>query len=140
MTQAKKIFLTIVFGLIFSQLAFSQLDSLTNHCSSFIKYPYISDGQHYMALVLKDETAEFYFTFYGGATYRLVACTADSSVIPEIKVFDKDMNLLYSSDKYNNPRYWDFKFTSTVETVVQAKLPANCKQQSGLILLLLGFK
>ena len=139
MKQIKKAVIIFALILIASNYAFSQLDSLVKSCSKFIQYPYISDGQHYMALVLKDETAEFYFTFYGGATYRLVSCCGHGQYSPIIKIYDKNMNLLYSSQLYNNPKYWDFRFTSTVETIVQAQLPPDAPQ-SGIILLLLGFK
>ncbi len=138
MVKAKKILIITILA-FYATVSFGQLDSMVNRCSQLIKYPFISDGQQYRALVIKGETAEFYFTFYGDATYRLVACTGDGTIAPIFRVYDKDRNLLFSSEYYNNPIYWDFKFTSTIETIVEAELPPN-GPESGIILILLGFK
>ena len=120
-------------------LAQMDLDSLEKSCSSFIKYPFISDGQEYRALVIDGETAEFYYTFYGGAVYRLVACSTTGDKAPTFRIYDSNHKLIYSSDYYNNPRYWDFKFTSTIEAIIEAELPPS-DVHSGIIILFIGFK
>ncbi len=139
MVKFGKIFLTALLILFLKNISFAQYDSLVAHCNELMKYPYISDGQQYRALVVKGEVAEFYFTFYGDATYRLVACTGDGTIAPIFRVYDKNRTLLFSSDTYNNPFYWDFKFTSTIEAIVEAELPPEAPE-SGIIVLLLGFK
>ena len=136
--------ITLIFfiSLIFiTNNAFSQLDldSLEKSCSSLIKYPFISDGQQYRALVIDGETAEFYYTFYGGAVYRLVACSTTGGKAPTFRIYDSNHKLIFSSDYYNNPRYWDFKFTSTIEAIIEAELPPS-DQPSGIIILFIGFK
>ncbi len=121
---------------VYAQL---NLDSLEKSCSSLIQYPFISDGQQYRALVIDGETAEFYYTFYGGAVYRIVACSTAGDKAPTFRIYDSNHKLIYSSDYYNNPRYWDFKFTSTIEATIEAELPPS-DVPSGIIILFIGFK
>ncbi len=136
---AQTIFIfTLLIGLSTTK-ASAQLDSLLNKCSSYIKFPFISDGQEYRALVTNGETAEFYITFYGGATYRIAACTGNGSTSPIFKIYDKNRKLLFSSDNFNNPQYWDIKFTSTVDCIIEAELPPT-GPSSGFIVIYIGFK
>ncbi len=138
----KKIYFFIILSILFItgiQKGYSQLDSLEKSCASLIKYPFISDGQDYRALVLNGETAEFYYTFYGGAVYRIVACSSINGKPPVFRIYDSNRKLLFSSEYYNNPKYWDFKFTSTIEGIIEAELPPT-DAPSGIIILLIGFK
>jgi len=115
------------------------LDSLDKICSSFIKYPYIPEGQEFRAFVINGETAEFYYTFYGGAVYRLVFCSSVPNKSPIFRIYDSNHKLIFSSEYYNNPKYWDLKFTSTIEAVIEAELPET-DLPSAVITLLIGFK
>ncbi len=138
----KFVILTFFISLLFTtNNVFGQLDldSLEKSCASLIKYPFISDGQEYRALVIDGETAEFYYTFYGGATYRLVACSTAGDIAPTFRIYDSNHKLIFSSDYYNNPKYWDFKFTSTIEAIIEAELPPS-DVPSGIIILFIGFK
>lgn len=104
-----------------------------------MKYPYISDGQQYKALLNGDEIAEFHITFFGGTTYRIAAAagTEEGNVI--FRVYDKQRNLLFTNADYNNSPYWDFKFTSTVDCLIEIQLD-NTNIQSGFMYMLVGFK
>ncbi len=133
-------FLTILLLSLTNTLTIkAQADSILNHCSSFLPFPYISDGQQYRALLVEDELAEFKATFYGGATYRIVACSGvlDNGLI--FRLYDTNRNVLFESSNFNNTQYWDFKFASTVDCIIEAEL-TNKKDNSGFALLLIGFK
>ena len=117
----------------------AQADTIMNFCSQFIKYPYISDGQEYMTLVTKGETAEFRATFYGGATYRIVACSGLSENNLIFRLYDSDRNELFSSTNYQNTQFWNFQFNSTINCIIEAELDTN-SASSGFALLLIGFK
>jgi len=134
----KKIYLLFILFSLFKIDANAQLDSLITYCSNHLQYPYMSDGQQYRAMLTSGETAQFNMTFYGGATYRIVAATEpkDASVI--FRLYDKNQNELFSNSNYNNSTYWDFKFTSTVECYLEAELPDG--KPSGFVIMFIGFK
>lgn len=132
-----KIILIIPFILTQGQ-AYSQLDSIVSVCEKFMPSPFVSDGQQYMALINGDETAEFDVLFYGGGTYRIVACNGIDNGI-SFTMYDKERNILFSSEDYKNTPYWDFDFENTIECYIEAKLVSE-EQKSGFAILLIGFK
>jgi len=134
----KKILFSIIFitTLIFS--ANAQLDSLIEYCNSYLQYPYISDGQQYRSILTQEEVAEFRMTFFGGATYRIVAASEPTDASVVFRLYDKNRNELFSNANYNYSTYWDFKFTSTVECFIEAELPQG--KPSGFVIMFLGFK
>jgi hypothetical protein len=134
----KYLYLFLIFTVFFAYRAESQIDSLINFCTSYLQFPYISDGQQYRALLTSDQTAEFRITFYGGVTYRIVTASEphDGSVI--FRLYDKYRNELFSNENYNNSTYWDFHFDSTVDCYLEAELPKG--KQSGFVLMFMGFK
>jgi len=117
----------------------AQADEAMRLCAKYMKAPFISDGQQYKALLNEDEIAEFHVTFFGGSTYRLVTAsgTTEGNVI--FRIYDKERNLLFSNSDYDNSPYWDFKFTSTIDCIIEAQLDNN-NLQSGYLLMLVGFK
>lgn len=133
----KKVIL-FVFIFLIGKTAFSQLDTIVSYCNKFIKYPYISDGQQYRAILTKGQTAEFNVTFYGNATYRIVAATEprDRSVI--FRLYDKNKNELFSNVNFDNSTFWDFKFESTVNCTIEAELPDG--KNSGFVIMFIAFK
>ena len=139
----KKIYI-FAFSLLFLffstiQSSSAQADTIMNFCSQYLVYPYISDGQQYRALVIKGEVAEFRATFYGGATYRIVACSGVSEGELIFRLYDIERNEIFASSTYNNTQYWDFKFNSTIDCIIEAELAPNASN-SGFALLLIGFK
>ena len=134
----KKLLYLLFFVSFFVVKSNAQLDSLINYCTGLLQYPYISDGQQYRALLTEGQTAEFSMTFYGNATYRIVAATEpnDGSVI--FRLYDKNRNELFSNANFSNSTYWDFHFDSTIECFIEAELPENKK--SGFVIMFLGFK
>lgn len=133
----KKIIL-FAFLVLIGNTAFSQLDTIISYCNQYIKYPYISDGQQYRAILTKGQTAEFNVTFYGNATYRIIVATAphDRSVV--FRLYDKNKNELFSNEDFNNSTYWDFKFESTVNCSIEAELPEG--KNSGFVIMFIAFK
>ena len=126
--------------LTFSMSSFSQCDTIASLCSKHIGSQFISDGQQYRAMLLSsEETAEFHTTFYGGSTYRIAACSGlkDGNLV--FSVFDSERNQLYTNNEYKNAPYWDFKITSTIDCIIEAKLDA-ANQGSGCAVILIGFK
>ena len=139
----KNILVIIILSLVTS-ISFSQeCDSLVNVCYKHLQTDtknnkvFISDGQVYKAFVDVDQSAEFKITLFGGTLYR-IATTAgvmDDYVI--FNVYDKDRNLLFSNEDFNNKSYWDFKIDSTIDCYVEAYLDLD-KKVSGCIVVLLG--
>lgn len=120
--------------------AYAQCDTVANYCLKNMP-PYLSDGQNYRALIVGDEIAEFSGTFFGGSEYRVAACSGltDGNLI--FSIYDQEKNLLYSNEKYKNAPYWDFKFKSTINCIIEAKLDRKkSNADSGCAVLLLGFK
>ena len=134
----KKFLFSIIFFVIFINNINAQLDSVITYCTDQLVFPYISDGQQYRAFVTQGEVAEFRMTFYGGATYRIVAASEpkDKSVI--FRLYDIQYNELYSNNDFNNTSSWDFEFTSTVDCYIEAELPPGKK--SGFVIMFVGFK
>jgi hypothetical protein len=125
--------------ILFNIDAKSQADTLLSFCSKHLPSPYLSDGQQYKALLNGDETAEYHATFYGGTTYRIVACCGvnDGNLI--FTLFDKDRHELFSNKSYKNAPYWDFKFKSTIDCIIEAQLDPQ-GPASGFAIILIGFK
>ena len=140
MKKLLKTLLIIICGIILSNTASAQCDTVANICAKHLAAQFISDGQQYRALLLNaDETAEFHSTFYGGATYRIAACSGLSDGNLVFSIFDTDRNLLFSNNEYRNSPYWDFKITSTLDCIIEARLDSE-NQNSGCAVVLIGFK
>lgn len=138
----KKLFVLVISFLClqsFQSLFAQEVNEVRAYCTKYITHPYISDGQEYRALLNGDEVAEFHATFYGGSIYRIAACTgtADGGLI--FSVYDSDKHLLFTNKDYENTPYWDFKFKTTVDCIIEAQLDLKTKN-SGMAIMLIGFK
>jgi len=135
----KFVFIFII-GLTFSKASFSQCDTIAKICNKHVKLPFVSDGQSYRSLLLNDQSAEFQTTFYGGATYRLAGCSGltDGNLI--FTLYDKDRNVLFTNASQKNAPYWDFKVSSTLDCIIEAKLNPASGNSSGCAVILIGFK
>lgn len=133
------LYFTILFALLLSMNISAQTDSIFEQCSKYIIPPFVSDGQQYKAILNNDKPAEFRSTFYGGSTYRVITCSPlpKGSII--FSLYDNDRNLLYTNADYQNTPYWDFKFKSTVDCIIEARLDPE-KATSGFAIILIGFK
>jgi len=138
----KKIAFVILLFLAINTLpykSFGQIDSTLRLCQSHMNLPFISDGQSYTALLNGEEVAEFYATFYGGSTYRIVGYTGDSEGNIVFSVYDQERNLLFTNFDFGNTPYWDFEFDYTMDCIIEAKLDSK-NLTSGIAVLLIGFK
>jgi hypothetical protein len=131
--------ITVLIFSIYSNVAKAQMDSTIMLCQSQMKLPFISDGQSYTALLNGDETAEFYATFYGGSTYRIVGYSGNEEGNLIFSVYDKERNLLFSNYDYENTPYWDFEFDNTMDCIIEARLDLK-NLNSGIIVLFIGFQ
>ena len=139
MKKALKIFIVICSLLVAGKLS-AQCDTIANLCAKHLAAKFISDGQQYRALLLNtDETAEFHSTFYGGTTYRIAACSGLTDGNLVFSIFDEQRNMIFTNSEYKNSPYWDFKVTSTLDCIIEAKLDGR-NQGSGCAVLLIGFK
>ncbi|HAN78110.1 MAG TPA: hypothetical protein DCQ31_10215 [Bacteroidales bacterium] len=125
--------------LLFANSAFAQEQNIIKLCDKYLQAPYISDGQQYKALLADDELAEFRATFYGGSVYRIVSCSSLKEGNIVFAVYDKERNLLFSSKDYQNAPYWDFKFKTTTDCIIEAEINSKT-EKSGYAILLIGFK
>lgn len=130
--------LTILLTAGFAKDSSGQADTIMSLCTQYIIPPYVSDGQQYKALLSQGETAEFYTTFYGGSTYRVVGCSGLSEGSLIFSVYDKNRNLLFTNEDHQNSPYWNFKFESTVDCIIEARLDET--EKTGFSILLIGFK
>lgn len=138
----KKIFyiLTLFLAFLFcSNQGYAQLDSTLQMCQEKMQLPFISDGQSYTALLNGDEVAEFYATFYGGSTYRLVGYSGVDEGNLIFSVYDQERNLLFTNTDYQNKPFWDFEFEYTLDCIIEAKLDAK-HLSSGFAVMLIGFQ
>ncbi len=135
----RTIIIAILVSFGFAASVSAQCDSIASICSKNITAKYISDGQSYRALLSGEEVAEFKATFYGGSIYRISACSGFTAGNLIFSIYDEDRNLLYSSSDYKNAPYWDFKFASTVDCTIEAKLNSN-NLKSGCAAMVIGFK
>lgn len=126
-------------GLAWAGGAQAQCDTIATLCEKNITAEYIPDGQFYRALLRDDEMAEFELTLFGGATYRVAACSGLSDGNLIFSVWDKQQNLLFSNKELNNDPYWDFVVSNTLDVVINAELDPS-KAESGCAVLLIGFK
>ena len=126
-------------SLFTAKSTYSQADEIIKLCSQHLVPPFISDGQQYKALLNGDEIAEFHATFYGGSTYRIIACSGLSEGNLLFSVYDKERNLLFTNKDYKNAPYWDFTFKSTMDCIIEAELDSK-SLKSGFALLMIGFK
>lgn len=136
----KKLYFIFISLIAFNiQTGFAQCDTIADRCLKNLP-PYISDGQNYRALLIEEEVAEFHGTFFGGSTYRMAACSGlqDGNLI--FSIYDKERNLLYTNEKYKDAPYWDFKFMSTQDCIIEARLNKTKNLKSGCAVLLIGFK
>ncbi|MFQ3579099.1 MAG: hypothetical protein SNJ71_03040 [Bacteroidales bacterium] len=130
----------LILSLIFiGYSGFSQADTLVKVCSKYLNPPFISDGQQYQTILNGEELAEFHVTFFGGSTYRIIGCSGlnDGNLI--INLYDSKRNLLYTNNIHENSPYWDFKFSYTMDCIIEAKLD-NKNLESGFAIILIGFK
>ena len=135
---------TIALALIASFVSYNnkvqaQCDTVTNACARHMTAKFISDGQHYRALLLDKEIAEFQSTFYGGTTYRISACSGLGDCNLIFRIFDKERNLLFDNSEQKNAPYWDFKFVSTLDCTIEAQIIPG-KAPSGCAVMMISFK
>ena len=138
--------LTAFFFVFLSCLAFGQeCDSLSNVCYNYLSLDaktgkiFISDGQVYKAFVDAEQSAEFKVTLYGGSYYRIAATAGDKANYVIFSVYDKERNLLFTNEDFENKPYWDFKVENTLDCYIEARLDLD-KKVSGCIVVLLGFQ
>jgi len=113
--------------------------TIADRCEKHITSQYIPDGQFYRALLQGDEVAEFGMTLFGGATYRLAACSGDSDGALLFSVYDRDRNLLFTNKEHSAAPYWDLVVANTLEATVEAYLDPS-RAGSGCAVLLAGSK
>ena len=134
-----KYILVVAFFVVLTGKTEAQIQNTTDLCSQYIVPPFVSDGQQYKALLNGDEIAEFHATFYGGSTYRISSCSGKSEGNLIFSIYDRERNLLFTNKDYQNSPYWDFKFTSTIDCIIEAQLDLKTAK-SGFAILLIGFK
>ena len=135
-----RIFFILIIGLSAGKTSMAQCDTIAKICNKHVKLPFVSDGQSYRSLLLNDQAAEFQTTFYGGATYRIAGCSGLTDGNLVFSVLDKDRNVLFTNTSQKNAPYWDFKVTSTLDCIIEAKLNPASGNSSGCAVILIGFK
>lgn len=131
----------ILIFLLITSIGFSiaQDNSITNCINLVNTDGYISDGQEYKIKLDENNRARFLATFYGGSYYRIVGCTSITESKLTITVYDTEKNPLFCNKDFNYLPYWNFKFTSTIDCIIEFEFDRNLiiKEE---VLLLIGFK
>jgi hypothetical protein len=137
--EKRSFLITIVLLIFFSYNAKCQDNSLGNCINLINTEGYVSDGQEYKTKVDENNKARFFTTFYGGSFYRIAACSnvPDSKVT--ITVFDTEKNPLFCNKEYNYIPYWNFKFTSTIDCIIEFQFDRELVIKEE-VMLLIGFK
>ena len=130
-------FISLFFS--FQIQAFSQIDKTMQICEKYLVAPFVSDGQEYRALLNGDELAEFNVTFYGGSTYRIVACSGIQNGELLFSIYDREKNLLFTNKDYEDAPYWDFNIKSTINLTIEAEFKEK-EGKSGFAIVQIGFK
>ncbi|MDB4104474.1 hypothetical protein N9545_03000 [Salibacteraceae bacterium] len=117
----------------------AQCEITADVCQTHISSQYLSDGQHYRALLLSDQVAEFNATLYGGTTYRLAGCSGTQDGNLQYRVFDSQRNLLFKNDEFQNAPHWDFQVEATLDVIIEAQLDPIAGA-SGCAVMLMGFR
>ncbi|MFO7940033.1 MAG: hypothetical protein R6U66_09825 [Bacteroidales bacterium] len=134
----QRILTFFVFSLL-SLSSFAQQEDPTKTCSNLLTEGFISDGKNYVGKLNANNKAIFHVTFFSENTYRLIACSKNKKHTLLLKIYDTDKNLLFDNSKHNYTTYWDLKFTSTVNCLVEIELEAE-NRLSDVVQLLIGFK
>lgn len=124
---------------VLTSMAHGQCDTTAYYADKYLGDQFIPDGQSYRALVFEDQVAEFHTTFYGNARYRIVGFSGMEKEQLIFSLYDKEDNLLYTNENYQNSAYWDFEFETTIEGRIEARLDLM-KQTSGCAVILIGFE
>jgi hypothetical protein len=135
----RKFSLILLLAVLTAFGANAQCDTIVQSCEKHMSAKFVSDGQSYRALLLDTEIAEFQSTFYGETVYRISVCSS----LPEgnivFRILDEKRNVLFTNADQKNAPYWDFKFLSTLDCVVEAQLTPG-KSKSGCAVMLISFK
>ncbi len=136
MVRKSLLILNVLFiGLIYSN---AQSYNFSKECEEYLKLPYISDGHDYSIELKKGDKGEFKNTFYGGSTYRIIACSNLPQGKVIYKIYDTDKNLLYNNQEFNYSNYWDFNFKSTIDCIIEVQFDSEIAKKAQ-IQLLIGF-
>ena len=114
-------------------------DNKIDNCLNLINSGYISDGQEYKVKLDENNKARFYTTFYGGSYYRIVGCSNIDYTPLILSVYDTEKNLLFCNKDYNYIPYWNFKFNSTINCIIEIEFDKE-KIIKDEVMLLIGFK
>ncbi len=133
----KRLFLFLI-AIVSVELASAQCDITADICQQHITDDYLSDGQHYRALLLTEQVAEFNATLYGHTTYRVAACSGTSDGNLVFRVYDEERNLIFKNTDFKNAPHWDFKLESTMDVIIEAELDPIAGA-SGCAVMLIGF-
>jgi len=135
----KNKYILLFLFLVSSFFVNAQVDKTIQLCEKYLVPPFVSDGQDYRSLLNNDEVAEFHMTLYGGASYRIIACSGEKEGNIIFSLYDIEKNLLFTNRDYQNSPYWDFEITNTIEVVLESEL-TNQEDHSGFVFISLAFK
>lgn len=131
--------LLLTFIILYSFSVKGQDNSISNCINLINTEGYVSDGQEYKAKVDENNKARFFTTFYGGSFYRIAVCTNLSQTKITITVFDTEKNPLYCNKDFDFIPFWNFKFTSTIDCIIEVQFDKSLVIKEE-VLLLIGFK
>lgn len=108
-------------------------------CFSKLDKSYVTDGQDHRIVVQPSKYTCMNLFFYPEFTYKIIACCNDQTIPVEIKLTDNKGALIFSNDKVNYNREWDFTSASFLRGVLKVKL-ASKEHKNQIIKIIIAYK
>jgi hypothetical protein len=107
-------------------------------CHEQLTKSYIPYNRDYSIFLSPEKKGFFNVTFIGFNTYRIVVCSELDEQF-QIKMYDKNDNVLYTSEPFEKSLYWDFQFHSTMSCIIEIS-PVSKLKNEGYVTFYVGFK
>jgi hypothetical protein len=141
----------IQFTLLLSLLLSVSYNFSNAQCAVFAKKkclpllaPFLHNGQNNTVQLSPGETAILQMTFYIDTDYRLAVAGQDNIGKLSYKVMKRDSTIIFDSEKYGNPKFWDFTVNSTQQMLIEVSAQdSNAKldlEQVGCVSVMVGYK
>lgn len=108
------------------------MNTASAQCNAFTKkkcIPTLKPFQHNGLLnsvsLSPGETASLEMTFYIDTEYRIAVCNDDRLGEVAFKVTRKDGSVVFDSNKFGNPKSWDFTVNSTQQYIIEVIVPKS---------------
>jgi hypothetical protein len=118
---------------------FGQDSQKENQCLSRLDKSYVTDGQDHNLIIYASKYTHINLFFYPEFTYRIIACCNNQTVPIELTLNDNKGTQIFSNEKVNYKRDWDFTSESFLRGILHIKLASN-EYKDQTIKIIIGYK